>query len=65
MTYPAVSPCVYYPESFRASYDGTLAAALGHGLAADYRWVDASLEQPGVRSYRAVGVRWLSADASS
>ena len=36
MTYPAVSPCVYYPESFRASYDGTLAAALGHGLAADY-----------------------------
>ena len=36
MIYPAVSPCVYYPESFRAAYDGTLAASLGHGLASDY-----------------------------
>lgn len=34
--YPAVSPCVYFPESFRAAYDGTMAAALGRGLAADY-----------------------------
>jgi membrane-associated phospholipid phosphatase len=36
MIYPAVSPCVYYPESFRAVYDGTMAAQLGRGLAADY-----------------------------
>src|SRR5438094_152023 len=36
LIYPAVSPCVYYPESFRAGYEGTMAAALGHSLAADY-----------------------------
>jgi hypothetical protein len=28
-------------------------------VAADYRWVDGSLEQPGIRSYRAIGVRWF------
>ena len=36
LIYPTVSPCVYYPESFRAGYEGTMAAALGHSLAADY-----------------------------
>jgi hypothetical protein len=36
-----------------------------HGLAADYRWVGGSLQQPGVRSYRAVGVRWLSTGSSA
>jgi hypothetical protein len=51
------------------SRDAAAAAVEGldafHGLGADYRWIDGSLDQPGVRLYRAVGVRWLSADASS
>ena len=36
MVYPAVSPCVYYPESFRATYEGTIAFGLGRALALDY-----------------------------
>jgi hypothetical protein len=48
-------------ESAAAAVQGLAAF---HGVAADYRWVDGSLELPEVRSYRAVGVRWLGAVAS-
>ena len=46
-----------------ASVIGGLAAF--RGLAADYRWVGGSLQHPAVRSYRAVGVRWLSTGSSA
>jgi len=36
LIYPAVSPCVYYPESFRAAYAGSVAFNLGRSLASDY-----------------------------